>query len=223
MEKPSTRSAQINKERYEQAMAEKGMTFLDLAVAAGVDEKTARNARYKPKDRSTISKLDGALGKMADWLTSSEDPPAPEPPKRRIGAERYTVTLYMEKPQKEALRDHEIITRLLGKIICGSFEPRFETATPGSTKFVVTMTAPDILRLLAAMLEGDLDLLAVKRIELGDHGWLMTALALLQYKEPHLQPQSIKPDALSHYLQNRVIENDLNLKTRNCVLCKAID
>ena len=69
-----------------------------------------------------------------------------------------------------------------------------------------------------------------------DYSWLIITLALLNYNNKELikklkleplntsaQPHLLQPEALSLLLGNHVLEYDMKMKTKECLMCKGID
>jgi hypothetical protein len=159
-------------------------------------------------------------------------------PKRRPLKKRYDCSVYLEAPLGEMveLETQRNKAALLGKII-GATRPIIpHRAEEGSTILHLSLTDADILRLLAAMMDNDLEMLKITKVVIPDSSWLIIILALLNYNNkdlvnqlnlqplsPQAQPHVIEPESLSELLSGHVLENDMMMKTPNCLICKRID
>jgi transcriptional regulator with XRE-family HTH domain len=218
-------------------MGEKGWTDEDLAKAADISARTIgryRKAGRAPED--AVKSIANALGIPLNELSRGALPyirQPPNKPEKRTHKVLIHINASIEKMDLVAKDTHKALLR---KVIGATTEIKDEGVTSGSCIFTLVMTEADILRLLAALMDNDLDMLQITKIDFGDCGWLITMIAVLQYNKvlsdkSHAENRIYQLWTLNRItgvewddlLQLRVLENGLGLKTDKCKFCGSMD
>ncbi len=221
------RSTKVDPSALDHYRKERGWIDEDLAEKSGVSVRTisrARNGEAILLD--SAKRIAGALGISLNILVHGRnygiDPPVVVEYKRH---RRYSVILHLAIPFHEMMdtdTQNEKMA-LLRKVIGGFSDIDIIMVQDGSTRLSLEMTEADILRLLAAMMDHDLDMLRVTKVSIPDHSWLIIIIALLHYDKGQLRPQDVDERTMSELLQSHTLEQALQLKTRECFICKKID
>ncbi len=201
----------------------KGFTDQDLADASGIDDRTIRRVRREGQgSMETANRIAGALGIEVEFLINGIAPHLIQPlPKTK---RRYNAIIELDVPFKQMdTQAKEEKKALLKKVIGGTSDIEILKVQDGSTILTVQMSEGDVLRLLAAMMDSELDMLRVKKIRIPDHSWLVMIIALLNYDNARLRPDQLNEETISELLTSRALEDAMKLKTRDCLICKKID
>jgi transcriptional regulator with XRE-family HTH domain len=214
-----------------------GIDRRQLLEQSKLEERTLRRVMRRGRgSQNTAEHIAGALGISVVELRMGIAPTVvPERPKLKS---RYECSVHLDIPHAEMadLKVQHEKRALLEKVIGATSNIKPLRVEDGSTILHLFLTDADILRLLAAMMDNELEILRIKRVAIPDPSWLIIMLALLNYNNKELvrqlkltplsdqaQPQVIKPEALSLLLTNHVLEQDMRMKTRDCIMCKRID
>ena len=201
----------------------RGFTDEQLADLCGITDRTIRRIREEGQGSwDSAKRLAGGLGIDLEVLISGIDPPAAAlPPTIK---RRFEVVIHLDVPFKQMdTQMKEEKKALLGKVICCLSEITILKVQDGSTILTLEMSEGDILRLLAAMVDRELDMLRISKIRIPDHSWIIIILALLNYDKEQLQPGRINVAVLSELLTDRDLQHSMKMKTKECLICKKID
>ncbi len=210
----STTISYVILEKYRRS---KGFTDLALAEASGISTRAIERARHgDPIAISSAKRIAQALGISLDLLILGKevDPPAVEPD---LSARRFRVRIRLSTPPASLLERAQINRKvaLIERIIGATDTAVFEGCEDGNTMLVLKMLDADILRLLAAMLDGILAELEVRKVHIPDHSWILDMIALL-----HWRGEPIQPDAEGWLgLMDAAEWDKLHTKTPCCFLC----
>jgi len=199
------------------------LTDEQLASSCGISDRTVRRIREEGQGSwDTVKRLAGGLGIDVELLVNGIDPPVADSPPRI--KRRFEVVIRMDVPFKQMDTQMKAEKKaLLGKVISGMSEIEILKVQDGSTILTLEMSEGDILRLLAAMMDHELDMLRITKIRIPDHSWIIIILALLNYDKEQLQPDRIEEAVLSELLNDRDLQYSMKLKTKDCLICKKID
>ncbi len=222
----------------QQLCQQRSITHADLQKQSGLHEKTFKRIMTNGSGSAdSIGRIAGALGiSLQEIKTGVLQDDIPKP-KRRF-KERYACSLYLDIAYADMLKPNAQRERadLLKRFIHATSPIEPVRVEDGSTILHLSIFDTDILRLLAAMMDNELDVLRITKVVIPNTSWLIIMLALLNYNNrdlvkkwrltplsPAAQPQLIQPEALSLLLGNHVLEHDMKMKTRDCFICKGID
>jgi transcriptional regulator with XRE-family HTH domain len=211
----TTPSTTVNREVLETRRKNMGLTSAALAEKAKVSLRTIVRARTgKPIRLDSAQLIANALEVSLHTLINGWDPPV-----RPDAAPRHTVGMRLNVPHEEMLhprRSHKTI-RLLKRVIGTDAEMKFSRVTNGNkTNVELPLRDSDVLRLIAAMLDGDLDDIEIEELWIDDHSWIIQILALLEY---HGKTDGRDAETWDELLNSGALEF-LKIRTRDCLFCR---
>lgn len=215
---PSPRSTTISREILDQYRKNKGWTDLKLALEAELENpKTIERGRAgEPILLKSARNIARALGIELELLINGVEPPIPEPD---LTSKRFEVRLHLATP-RSSMRDPRVLhskIALLQKVIAGIDPPQYKDMLDGSTILILQMLNADILRLLAAMMDGTLENLDVMQIFIPNHSWIIRMIAMLKWRGNPLEPDD---EGWNEYI-NAGEWDVLRTKTSNCFFCRS--
>ena len=210
------RSIPIDAEAFETIRKKRGFKYKELAERTGISEETLRRLKKTKRLKEIyVHVLANVLETTFETLTRGIDPPIAPREKKKVYRQQVEVTMQLDLA---SLNDQkkEQIKRLINRVISGSY--RIDIVQPGVT-LILEMSESDILRLLAAMIDGDLDLLHIKTLRIKNYDWLMTILAVLENRGGKWI--RLDEETMSSLKWERGFSS-LNIHTQQCHFCKTL-
>ena len=213
------RATPISGEAFEKLRRQKGMTYRQLAAASGISEKTLRGLRSTERLREKhIGSLTAVFGVPRDELVLGTHPAARHQTAIRSKRQQVDVTVMIDLKDLDVTKQDNV-KRMIRRVISGNYRIDIKNTMLGTT-LTLEMAESDILRLLAAMLDGDFDLLQMTRFRINNYDWLMTILAVLE--DGKGKWTQYNEQAMSDLKWYRAFSS-LGIKSPRCCFCKALD